>query len=98
MADTALSPDRHSEMSVVAFDERTRRVMELRRQIKEGTYQADARSVALAMMQQWERDGDLSEQAAPAVSTPAERRATARDRFVVAPRIVESDEERRKAI
>lgn len=98
MADTALPPHRNSEMSVVAFDDRTRRVMELRKQIQEGTYRPDARAVAEAIMREWDLAGDMFEEVAPPVSTAAERRAAAMDRFVIASQGRESHEVCRKAI
>jgi len=68
----------------VAFDERTRRVLELRRQIADGTYHVDAEQVAKAMLREW---AEVAESLAEPASRPEERSesalADARARFIV---------------
>lgn len=68
----------------VAFDERTRRVLELRKQVREGTYRPDAEAIARAIVDHWmAMDSPLEEEAGlPAVETAAERREAA-GRFIV---------------
>ena len=86
MADTTQTRTSNSERPLVAFDERTRRVMELRRQVREGTYHPDPAAVATALMREWGFMDDLLEEVAepmPAIETADERRAAAIDRFVI---------------
>jgi hypothetical protein len=97
MADTAKTPSSNPEAAVVAFDERTRRVLELRKQVREGTYRPDPSAVAEALLREWELFSDLLDEAPalmPSVGTSMERRATAAGRFVVEPseRVDEADE------
>ncbi len=69
----------------VAFDDRTRRVMELKKQIREGTYQIDNEAIAKAILREWSSVGDIvvRDEATPVVDTAAERKAIGA-RFVVA--------------
>ncbi len=86
MADTSCTPDSNPEEALVAFDARTRRVLELRNQVREGTYRPDPQAIAEAMLREWDLVGGLIEAAdapLPAVETAEARRATANDRFVV---------------
>lgn len=69
----------------VAFDDRTRRVLELKKQVRDGTYHLDAEAVAEAILGEWNAVGDLhsSGESTPAVATADERKSAAA-RFVVA--------------
>ncbi|MGE3073979.1 MAG: flagellar biosynthesis anti-sigma factor FlgM [Dehalococcoidia bacterium] len=69
----------------VAFDNRTRRVMELKRQVREGTYVLDAGAVARAMLSEWMANGEVipADQPLPAVETADDRKAIGA-RFVIA--------------
>ena len=84
MNDTARPPV-HQPAEPIAFDARTRRVLELRRQIREGTYRPDARAIARAILSHWFAVGlELEEEAdRPSVGSSKERRE-AGARFVVA--------------
>jgi len=84
MADTAQQPQDNQGSEPVPFDERTRRVMELRRQIREGTYRPDPEAIALAIMQEWGLSGDLLDEVAPVTSADEGFKAVA-GRFVVPP-------------
>lgn len=86
MADTTQTRTSNRERDIVAFDERTRRVMELRKQVREGTYRPEPSEIATAMLREWGFMSDLLEEVAepmPAVATADERRAAAASRFVV---------------
>ena len=74
----------HSEP--IALDERTRRVLELKKQIREGTYRPDPREVARAILAEWFEIGLQLEREAetPEVETAAGRRQAAA-RFIVEP-------------
>lgn len=50
----------------IALTERTRRVIELRRAILEGTYNVDPVEVAAALLKAWRVDGVLAPEARPA--------------------------------
>ena len=80
MADTDRKPQDHQAPEPAPFDERTRRVMELRKQVREGTYQPDARVVAEALMREWGLMDELLEEPS---SAPDLRAAAAR--FIVPP-------------
>ncbi|MBE0608473.1 MAG: flagellar biosynthesis anti-sigma factor FlgM [Dehalococcoidia bacterium] len=86
MADTLPKPEVTRATEPAPFDDRTRRVMELRRQIREGTYRPDPEAIARALLREWALSGDLF--AEPAVPEPADAargfRAAA-ERFVVRP-------------
>lgn len=86
MADTAQQPQDNQGSEPVPFDERTRRVMELRRQIREGTYRPEPEAIALAIMREWGLSGDLLDEVAPApaASTDEGFKAVAA-RFVIPP-------------
>ena len=79
----------HAATRLVAFDARTERVMELRRQILEGTYTVDHRAIAAAMLRQHVTIDAAFEPSAPAVpaSSPAIRDFS---RFLVAPNTPEA--------
>lgn len=81
----------HAATRLVAFDARTERVMELRRQILEGTYTVDHRAIAAAMLRQHVTIDAAFEPSAPAVpaSSPAIRDFS---RFLVAPTAPEEPE------
>jgi hypothetical protein len=74
----------------LAFDDRARKVMELRKQVREGTYRPDAREVARAILDEWIAVGDVvtRETPMPSVATGAERREVS-ERFVVAKSVAE---------
>lgn len=52
MKDTPRTP-KTSNAEPMAINERTRRVLELRRQVRAGTYQTDPQAIAAAMMAHW---------------------------------------------
>ena len=68
----------------LAFDDRARRVMELRKQVREGTYRPDPREVAAAILDEWVAVGDVvvRDEVLPRVETAGERREVG-GRFVV---------------
>ena len=81
----------HAATRLVAFDARTERVLELRRQILEGTYTIDHRAVAAAMLREHLAIDAAFEPSAPAV--PASSPAVADfSRFLVAPTTPEAPE------
>lgn len=86
MSDTARTPKNHETSEPVPFDERTRRVMELRKQVREGTYRPDAGEVARAMLGEWIASGEFTAEEVPhpPVESADDRRLVA-TRFVVAP-------------
>ncbi|MGE0600716.1 MAG: flagellar biosynthesis anti-sigma factor FlgM [Dehalococcoidia bacterium] len=69
----------------VAFDDRTRRVMELKKAVREGTYILDAEAVAKAMLSEWIANGEVTPagQELPSVESAEDRKAVGA-RFVVA--------------
>lgn len=83
MTDTARTPSQQSG-EPIAFDARTRRVMELKRQIHDGTYRTDARAIARAILSHWFALGlELEREATqPSVESAHERRQ-AGSRFLV---------------
>jgi len=95
MADNMRTPDENPS-EPLAFDERTRRVLDLRKQIRAGTYSPDAKAVAEAMLSDWMAIGERMEAAdiLPHVESPSDRRA-AGERFVVAKSEVEDGDETR---
>jgi|GEM_PF-4733732 len=85
MLDTTRTPA--SELpEPIPFDQRMRRVLELKRQIREGTYRPDAKEIARAILAHWFALGlELENETTKApVDTSVERRAAAA-RFVVPP-------------
>lgn len=84
MADTIPKPEVTRATEPTPFDERTRRVMVLRKQIREGTYRPDSRAIARALLRVWAQSGDLlAGPGAPGpADVPGDFRATA-ERFVV---------------
>ncbi len=86
MADTSRTPDSNPEEALVAFDDRTRRVLELQKQVREGTYRPEPQAIAEALMREWDLLGELTEEVAapiPTVETAEARREAAEARFVV---------------
>lgn len=85
MTDTLPTLDSNPSEQPIAFDARTRRVLELRKQVREGTYVLDAREVATAILAEWlaAPELDAGEQSAPSIDSAAGRR-TVGARFVVA--------------
>ncbi len=85
MADTSRTPD-SNQKEPLALDERTRRVLELRKQVREGRYRPDPRTVARAILAEWFAVGlELEqEEAMPTVTTSSDRRRVA-ERFIVEP-------------
>ena len=72
MTDTPRTPNGHSN-EPIPFDERARRVLELKRQVKAGLYRPDPKDVARAILAHWfelglelERETTVSKSAAPA--------------------------------
>jgi len=101
MADTTQTRTSNPERAVVAFDERTRRVMELRKQVREGTYRLDPAAVATALMREWGLVGELLEEVPapmPAIGTAEQRRAAATTRFVVGKTAAETQNATAKAV
>ena len=82
MADTGRKPRRNPGSEPTPFDERTRRVLELRKQVREGTYRPDPEAIARALLCEWALAGDPLDE--PALASSADLRALA-ERFVVAP-------------
>lgn len=82
MANTGQSPTgNHREP--LAFDERTRRVMELRKQVNEGTYHPADEDIAIAMLRDWSGLAAVTRETAPEpVDTNPDASAFA-GRFVV---------------
>jgi len=86
MADTAQKPQDNQGNEPLPFDERTRRVLELRRQIREGTYRPDPETIALAIMREWGLSGDLLDAVAPGpAGSPDGGFKAVAGRFVVSP-------------
>ena len=77
----------------LAFDDRARRVLELRKQIREGTYRPDHREIAHAILDEWITAGDvvLCDRTLPTVETAADLREAA------GPFVVERTNEQRAA-
>ena len=101
MTDTPQTPDSNPENAIVAFDERTRRVMELRKQVREGTYRPDPDAIAAALLREWGMVGELLEEVGspmPAVETADDRREAASNRFLVGRSAVEGDEKDARAV
>lgn len=67
----------------VALDPRTRRVLELRRQVAEGTYVLDAEAVAAAMLAEWAAQAEDEQSVPPFESMTGDELAGAMGRFVV---------------
>lgn len=85
MARTTDNSDSDSSREPAAFDARTRRVMELRAQVRGGVYVPDALEVAGAMLDEWlaTQDTGTSTGVTPSVDSEEVRLAVAA-RFVVA--------------
>jgi hypothetical protein len=81
MADTTRKPKPDASNEPMPFDEHTRRVLELRCQIREGSYQPDPRAIAEALLREWSWHDSVSEQD-PAPGTDVRRMA---GRFIVPP-------------
>lgn len=90
MADTRPKPEVTRATEPMPFDDRTRRVMELRRQIREGRYRPDPEAIARALLREWA----LAAEGIEAPSAPAplggDFRAAA-ERFVVRPGAPDED-------
>jgi phosphoketolase len=101
MADTTRTPDSNPEEALIAFDDRTRLVLELRKQVREGTYRPDPQAIAEALMREWDLVGELLEEVdapLPTVETAEARHATALDRFVVEPSQPDEEGQSAKAV
>ncbi|MEO8540555.1 MAG: flagellar biosynthesis anti-sigma factor FlgM [bacterium] len=83
MADTSHTLNSNRVSDPVAFDDRIRRVMELKKQIREGTYRSDPAEIAAAMVDHWMSVSREIEREQPVPST-----TTADDRKAVAPRFL----------
>ena len=85
MTDTLHTPECNSTEEPIAFDARTRRVLELRKQVREGSYRPDPQQIAVAILNEWLATPELSanDEAAPSIDS-AEGRRTIGARFVVA--------------
>lgn len=66
-----------TETRLVGFDERTRRVLELRELVRRGEYRIDPAEVAAAILDEWRAAAGESELPSPA--------ADDRSRFIVPP-------------
>lgn len=83
MPDTTRTPASHTN-EPIAFDERARRVLELRRQVRAGTYRPDAKLVARAILSKWFALGlELEREAARPATEAAADRARFTGRFIV---------------
>jgi hypothetical protein len=81
MPDTTRTPDSNEP---IAFDERTRRVLELRRRVRAGTYRPDPELVARAILSEWFALGlELEREAAPPTLETAAKRQNLAGRFLV---------------
>lgn len=91
MTDTPHTPENTLKVEPLAFDDRTRRVMELRRRVREGTYRPDPEDVAKAILREWigSEAVFVDEQPRPNIDTRSERKAAA-SRFVVEKSVRES--------
>lgn len=65
MADTGESLNSNNR-EPLAFDERTRRVMELRKQVREGAYRPAAEAVAIALRREWSALATVTREPVPA--------------------------------
>lgn len=84
MADTPGSPKRNLSTEPLPFDERTRRVLELRRLVREGLYRPDPHEVAAAMLREWlDTSASTLKELRPAVETARDRSVAAAALFVV---------------
>ena len=81
MKDTPRTP-KTSNAEPMAINERTQRVLELRRQIRAGTYRTDPQAIAAAMMAHWLV-------AADAVPAAADNPLEFAGRFLVEPTAIE---------
>ncbi len=82
MADTTQTLESNTN-EPVAFNERTRRVMELRRAIQNGSYRRSDVEIAQALVREWSLLSQISrDEPAPSVETSADRKAAAA-RFLV---------------
>ena len=78
MADTTGTPNGNFSTEPLPFDERTRRVLELRRLVREGLYQPDPHTVATAMLREWLDTAELTlAEIRPSVETREDRSAAA---------------------
>ena len=83
MPDTTRTHDSHSK-EPIAFDERARRVLELRRQVRSGTYRPDPQVVARAILSEWFALGlELEREGTPPAVESASERAQFAGRFIV---------------
>lgn len=86
MADTIPKPEVTRATGPTPFDERTRRVMDLRKQVREGTYRPDSQAIARALLREWALNDDLfSEPGVPGPADAAGNFRAAAGRFVVRP-------------
>lgn len=90
MADTLPKPEVTRATEPTPFDARTRRVMELRKQIREGTYRPDPEAIARALLREWAM-GDERIDAPEAPPTPGDDFRAAAGRFVVRPGAPDED-------
>jgi hypothetical protein len=68
----------------IPFDQRARRVLELKRQIREGSYRPDSRSIARAILAHWFAVGlEVEREADQSSLESADERRRAAARFVV---------------
>jgi hypothetical protein len=89
MADTRPKPKVTPGAEPLPFDDRTRRVMELRKQIREGTYRPDPEAIARAILRDWALAGGLVDEPGPETAD-GDIRASA-ERFVVRPTLQDED-------
>lgn len=89
MTDTGESPNSNNR-EPLAFDERTRRVMELRKQVREGAYRPAAEAVAIALLREWSALSAVTRELAAAPIDADPDPASFADRFVVAAAAQES--------
>jgi hypothetical protein len=64
MADTDQSPTGNNR-EPLAFDERTRRLMELRKQVRAGTYRPAPEAVATGLLREWSALSTVSREPVP---------------------------------
>ncbi len=84
MATTSQTPV-SNRREPIAFDDRTRKVLELRRMIRAGTYRPSAEEVAQALLRDWLPLTEALREPAPALSAASPDAGAFAARFVIAP-------------
>jgi hypothetical protein len=86
MSDTAHTPSSNPQNEPIGFDARIRKVMELRRLVREGLYRPDAEEVARAILAEWEAvGGEVERESPPADVSTCEGRRQIAEHFIRKP-------------